>query len=180
MQIPSEAITGMRLVRSLLEDFVGICHAGAYAQAVDPLLPDDLGEGMPVSASREQDEQVCSDSEAEDDDLTDSTSGVDVAAQSTFSTLLPNKDLVVEQTALKPEDAVLLWYLSSLAEADCQRFFKVPSERPQLKELLKDSGIKQEVAVLEADSLLLRLLSEYGVDFDTASGGQMLHFVYVL
>ena len=45
---------------------------------------------------------------------------------------------------------------------------------------LKETGIKHEVAVLEADSLLLRLLSEYGVDFDTASGGQMLHFVFVL
>lgn len=178
-QIPSEAITGMRLVRSLLEDFVGICHAGAYAQVVAPQLPEDLAEGMQVAKAQDQDEEACSDSEEEEQDEADNEPTAE-DDQRTFSMQLPEKDLVVEQTALKPEDAVLLWYLSSLAEADCQRFFKRSTERPQMKDLIAEGGIKSEVAVLEADSLLLRLLSEYGVDFDTAGGGQMLHFVYVL
>eukprot|EP01048_Picozoa_sp_COSAG05_P001820 COSAG05_NODE_65_length_22456_cov_17.448540_7_plen_1914_part_00 len=180
MQMPVAVITGMRLVRSLLEDLVGICHAGVYTQAIDQQLPADLTDGLHTQAQVEQ-EQAPSDSESESEsDGEEEEIKRFAQSQGSYTDLLPKRDLVVEQAALKPEDRLLLWYLSSLAEADCQHFFKRSSERAQLRDLVKEAGITIEVAVLEADSLLLRLLSEYGVDFDASTSGQMLHFIHVL
>ena len=63
---------------------------------------------------------------------------------------------------------------------DCQTFFGIDTVRPESCDVIQAAWLQTNVAVIEADSLLLKILSSSGLDFGTAGGGQMIHFIYIL
>jgi hypothetical protein len=182
LEMPLDSMTS--LVKSLMTEFVEICDPNRRKTTADfefdPSLPTMLNEGARGVVTQQSDDSVDTDSEDATSGSDDDVDTVTKANHATFSQQLPYSDFVVSNSRLNPQDRLLLWWLSAQAHMDSRAFFSEREERPDLRDILQVSGMKSNVAVIEADSLMLRILSSYDLDFDTADGGQMLHFVFLL